>query len=207
VARWVAETPSGFRFFVKLNKVSTHERTGEGEETAELLAAVAPLLEEGRLAGLLAQFPASFHAGPREREYLTVLAERLATLPLFVELRHRSWDSDESVELLRRLKVGWVAVDQPRLPSLGGPRPAVAGQAGYVRFHGRNSATWYNPDRGDRYDWDYSQRELEEWVPRLEAMEARAEMNYLFFNNCHMGQAVKSAMKMRTLLSQQFEIL
>ncbi len=206
VERWSEESPDDFRFIVKLNRATTHERAGDCEETAQLIDLLEPLEHSGKLHGLLGQFPASFHAGPGERKYLESLSRRTGGIPLFIELRHASWDSDGSVELCRELGLGWVAVDQPKIAGLAGTRPAVAGDLGYVRFHGRNAKTWYNPKAGDRYDWDYSESELREWIPRLEALSDRAETTYLFFNNCHAGQAIKSAALMKRMLDQQFEV-
>lgn len=206
VERWVAETPDDFTFFVKLHRESTHERRPDGKAIHELLERIEPLISRSRLKGLLAQFPASFHAGDEERSYLAGLREHLGGLKLFVELRHKSWDSESAVELLRELGYGWVAVDQPDLPGLARTRPAVTGDTGYVRFHGRNRKTWYDSTAGDRYDWDYSPEELKNWFPRLKAMAKHAETTYLFFNNCHAGQAIRSAMRMNRMLKNQFEV-
>lgn len=205
VERWAEQTPGDFSFFIKLNSETTHKREGTGEETRLLLEVLSPLSRSGKLRGLLAQFPATFHAGPEEEKYLAKIAANRDGIPLFVEFRHSSWDHENSVELCRRLDLGWVIVDQPPLPTLVRPRPAVTGRIAYVRFHGRNSMTWYNRDQGDRYDWNYSDSELLSWKPRLAALNHRAETSYLFFNNCHAGQAVKNALRMRELLQDQLE--
>jgi len=200
VLRWREETPEGFRFIVKLNRASTHERKGRGEEIGELLDLLTPLREAGKLSGLLAQFPASFHAEAASENYLAALTRHTDGVPLFIELRHASWDRDRSVELCRELGVGWVVVDQPALPGLMGIRAAVTSGTAYVRFHGRNAGTWYHKERGDRYDWEYSDPELRSWIPRLSSLASHAETSYLFFNNCHAGQAIKNARMMKQIL-------
>ncbi len=206
VARWAEVTPDDFHFLVKLHGESTHKRQHEGREVEELLAALEPLREAGKLKGLLAQFPASFHYGEEELRYLARLAERCGHIPLFVEFRHVSWDREDVVSFCSEQGLGYVAVDLPPIRSLMPPRPAVSGSLGYVRMHGRNARTWYQKELGDRYDWDYSRRELIQWIPRLKALTQRCELAYLFFNNCHAGQAIKNAMLMRELLQREMDI-
>jgi uncharacterized protein YecE (DUF72 family) len=56
------------------------------------------------------------------------------------------------------------------------------------------------PPRGDRYDYDYPERELSEWLDRVNALARQAKQTYLFFNNCHAGQAARNAKLMEELL-------
>jgi uncharacterized protein YecE (DUF72 family) len=207
VEAWGDRTPDDFQFIVKVHKQTTHERDNEARELEEIISVLRPLRERGKLAGLLAQFPASFHASAQNEHYLTKVAELRDEIALFVEFRHYTWDSDRAVSFLSEQNLGWVAVDLPQIRSMPRPRPAVTTDKAYVRLHGRNSETWYNPQAGDRYAWDYSERELREWVPRIQALETRAELSYLFFNNCHMGWAVKNALLMKDILQRQFEVV
>ncbi|HEY6867999.1 MAG TPA: DUF72 domain-containing protein [Candidatus Eisenbacteria bacterium] len=56
---------------------------------------------------------------------------------------------------------------------------------------------------GDRYDYDYSERELREWLGRIQELAQQARRTYLFFNNCHAGQAARNAKLMQALMRQQ----
>jgi uncharacterized protein YecE (DUF72 family) len=73
---------------------------------------------------------------------------------------------------------------------------------GYVRLHGRNEETWWARGRGvgDRYDYLYSEDELREWVAKIQAMSRTATRTFVFFNNCHAGQAARNARLMQDLL-------
>jgi uncharacterized protein YecE (DUF72 family) len=72
----------------------------------------------------------------------------------------------------------------------------------YVRFHGRNAKNWWRGSGGgDRYDYDYNETELREWVGKVLDLANKARSTYLFFNNCHAGQAARSAKLMERLLS------
>jgi uncharacterized protein YecE (DUF72 family) len=59
------------------------------------------------------------------------------------------------------------------------------------------------PRSGDRYDYDYSEAELKEWLGRIAGLAEQARRTYLFFNNCHAGQAARNAKLMQELLRQQ----
>ena len=56
---------------------------------------------------------------------------------------------------------------------------------------------------GDRYDYDYSEAELREWIVKIAGLAEQARRTYLFFNNCHAGQAARNAKLMQELLRQQ----
>ena len=52
----------------------------------------------------------------------------------------------------------------------------------------------------DRYDYLYSESELREWAEKIRVMAAKAKKTFVFFNNCHVGQAATGAKLMRRLL-------
>jgi uncharacterized protein YecE (DUF72 family) len=51
-----------------------------------------------------------------------------------------------------------------------------------------------------RYDYLYSEAELKEWADKIRALNQKTEKTFVFFNNCHAGQAATSAKLMRRLL-------
>ena len=77
--------------------------------------AMRPLADAGRLGAVLAQFPFSFHATADNRGRLTAILDRFAELPLAVEFRHASWDTDETARLLSERGAAFVNIDQPDL--------------------------------------------------------------------------------------------
>src|SRR5262245_11118342 len=179
--RMVRKTPEGFRFVVKLNQAMTHEQSLDPTLYRQFLAALAPLKAAGRYDGLLAQFPWGFKRSDEHRRHLAAMRERLDGEPLFVEFRHDSWLTPELEPSLRAHRIGYCAVDEPRLPGLIPPVTMVTAEDAYVRFHGRNAATWWgrsgeggqggqggprpggDQPSGDRYDDDYRPDELQEW--------------------------------------------
>jgi uncharacterized protein YecE (DUF72 family) len=212
------KTPDGFRFIVKLNQAMTHERSLDPPLVSSFLDCIAPLKAAGKYHGLLAQFPWAFKRDEPSKAHLERLREALPGEPLWVEFRHDSWMHPKLADWLTERAIGYCAVDEPALPGLVPPVTHVSNGIGYVRFHGRNAKHWWDngssravaasggepPTRGSReqlrYDYDYSESELMQWLGRVQALAQKAKQTYLFFNNCHAGQAARNAKLMEELL-------
>jgi uncharacterized protein YecE (DUF72 family) len=197
------KTPEGFRFMVKLNQAMTHESSADEALYREFLAVLRPLKDAGKYDGLLAQFPWGFKKTDANKAHLERLRALLPDEPLWAEFRHDSWMHPRLPEWLRERAIGYCAVDEPHLPGLVPPVTHLTTDAGYVRLHGRNEKTWWGRGGGDRYDYDYAERELAEWVDRIRALAEKAKQTYVFFNNCHAGQAARNAKLMEELLRRQ----
>ncbi|MGA2377771.1 MAG: DUF72 domain-containing protein [Spirochaetia bacterium] len=201
--RMVAGTSSSFTFALKAHRSMTHE-IGESWENdiAEFRAGIQPMVDAGRLAAVLLQFPYSFAYTPESRSRLASLCGKLEGLPLAVEFRKSEWLREQVFEGLRRRGVSLVSVDEPDLPKLLPPSTETTGRFGYVRFHGRNKAAWWTGDNASRYDYLYASEELEEWVQRIRLILLNVPVLLLFFNNHWRGNAAQNAREMRRLLQQ-----
>ncbi len=198
------KTPAGFEFVVKAHRTMTHEKAlpAPGDFRA-FLDCLEPLRTSGRFRGTLLQFPWAFRPNQTARKRLELLHSELAPAgPLFVEFRHASWLREEVFGFLEERGIGYCSVDEPDLPGLVPPEARVTGDTGYVRLHGRNRQTWWGRGGGDRYDYDYSREELKEWVQKIRELADRSSKVYVFFNNCHAGQAARNALLMRDMLQQ-----
>lgn len=196
--RMLRRTPERFKFAIKCYKGITHEAGGDDalEEFSETLL---PVKDSGRLGAVLAQFPQRFKNSPTSRDRLKAIAGRLSGFPVVVEFRDRSWAVPSALELLRSLGLGFCCVDEPNLPELF-PRTAAATSAvGYLRFHGRNADSWY-AGGAKRYDYDYSDAELEEWANKLVSIAPKVSVFYIFFNNCTAAHAAFDARRMAELI-------
>ena len=71
-----------------------------------------------------------------------------------------------------------------------------------VRFHGRNAGTWNlkGAPPSVRFQHDYTDGELEEWVPRIRAMEEQVEEVHAIMNNNYSNWAAKNAQRLQELL-------
>jgi len=201
-------TPDRFEFLIKAHQSMTHDIPADPAERRavfeEFRAAVRPLEESGKLGCVLFQFPWKHRPSAETVSYLGEIRDRYPDLPLVVEFRNREWVRPETHETLRRLGLGYCCVDEPALKGLMPRESVVTSGIGYVRFHGRNRAKWWNhKEPWERYDYLYTREELEEWVPRVRDMETRTEKTYVLYNNCHAGQAATNAQMMLELLGTQ----
>ena len=192
--------PVGFDFIVKTHGSFTHERDQADANIPKLLEAITPLRDSGKLSGLLAQFPYAFRYSPASLEYIHDKNSRLDGIPLFVEFRHDSWLRPEVKEGLAREGIGYSNVDEPQLPHLLPPESEATISTGYIRLHGRNAEKWWNGG-AERYNYSYTDDQLREWVTRLDSLREKANRIYVFFNNCHLGRAVRDAHRFMELLS------
>jgi uncharacterized protein YecE (DUF72 family) len=200
MAQMVAKTPPGFEFLVKANQAMTHEAEAPESVYAEFLRCLEPLREAGRCQGVLAQFPWRFRNTPEARSHVVALRRRLGDLPLFVEFRNGSWADEDVFRSLAESGIGYCSVDEPALAGLMPPVARLTGPTAYVRFHGRNARNWWGRSEGDRYDYDYRREELAGWLGKIRELAERAQKTYVFFNNCHAGQAARNARLMMDML-------
>jgi uncharacterized protein YecE (DUF72 family) len=202
LSRMVESTPEGFLFTLKAHRSMTHEIAETWEkDIAVFRQGISPLVDAGRLAAILLQFPYSFAYTPESRKRLGELCARLEGLPLAVEFRKSDWLKEQVFDGLRDRGVALVSVDEPDLPRLLRPASTVTADFSYVRFHGRNAANWWTGDNASRYDYLYKPDELAGWVDRIKAILARARLLMIFFNNHRRGMAVENARQLRELLS------
>ena len=203
MAQMAARTPEGFIFTVKAHQDMTHRREENAAVFAAFLAAMQPLQEAGKLGCVLAQFPFSFHATTLTRDYLLEFKSRLGSLPLVLEFRNVEWLTPAALDFLRLHNLGFCCVDEPALPGLLPPIAEATSTVAYVRFHGRNQAKWWQHEHAyERYDYRYGQEELQEWIPRIRGLAAKAERTFVLANNHWQGQAVDTARQLRLLLSE-----
>jgi uncharacterized protein YecE (DUF72 family) len=153
--------------------------------------ALEPLRETEKLGGVLLQFPSYVVYKDVSVDYLRWAVAHLGDDRPLVEFRHRSWLDDENraatLELLEELGASNVIVDAPRTEAKNLVPTVVAATSPlvYVRFHGRNAGTWNarGGSASDRFDYDYSDEELEEWVEPLQGLGKTADEVYVLFNN------------------------
>jgi len=198
-AGMAAKVPEGFTFFVKAFQDLTHK--GDLSGAAEFASGVEPMREAGKLAGLLFQFPQRFKRTRANREYLAALVKGFEGFTLAFEFRDRSWAREDVYRSLEERSVALVCPDEPEASTLFPRLARATSDVGYVRFHSRAGEKWYKGEAA-RYDYDYSDDELREWLPMLEAMARRAKRLFVYFNNCHRGQAAKNAESMKRIVEQ-----
>ena len=200
----IAFSPN-FKFTAKLWKRFTHERNANLQDEKLFKQGLAPLVSEGRLGALLLQFPWSFRNTPENHEYLSGLILQFMEYPLVLEVRHNSWNKPEVFEWLAGLGVGFCNIDQPVIGQSIAPSARATAPVGYVRLHGRNYEHWFtsNEHPEERYNYLYSQAELEPWAARIQNIAQRAEVTFVITNNHFQGKAIANAVQLISLLRNQ----
>lgn len=227
---WVERTPSGFTFNVKAFSLLTGHPTRVGalytdlrprtekrniypddlppqayeEVWTRFLSALDPLVEAGRLGALLFQFPPWFTIKRDNKQYLLEVARRCAPLRPAFEFRHASWfagaNADETIAFLRQHELAYVCVDMPQGHRSSVP-PVLAATAdlALVRFHG-HSDKWTSKDIHEKFGYDYSDRELRDWAPKLRELASAAEQTHVLMNNCYRDYAQRNGQRLQALL-------
>jgi uncharacterized protein YecE (DUF72 family) len=231
VRRWVEWTPADFRFTVKAHPVFTGhpiERSRLPAELATVTAelngggklyahdlpqevireierryfeAISPLVEQGRLAAVIVQFPPWFDATRGNARHIAALRERFPDVPFAIEFRNRTWLLPERRErvfaMLRAEQITYVVADEPVVDRAGVPLwPAVTcPRLAVLRCHGRNRAAWANPRASiaERFNYLYSPDELSTLKGALNRLSSEAEASYAIFSNCVSDYAVLGA--------------
>jgi len=202
------KTSEDFEFVVKCFKGMTHEirdretkRIGNNTEIFnKFIYSLQPLVQEGKLGCILAQFPYSFFPNRESFSYLSSFKERLGEIPLVMEFRNMYWLKDSTFSFLENNGVGYCVVDEPKLPKLMSFIPKATSDLGYFRLHGRNP-NWFNVPTSVRYDYLYSEEELRSFIQPIKEIEGQTAKTLIFFNNCHGGSAARNAMELLRMLS------
>jgi len=202
--RWLAAVARrpGFRFLAKAWQRFTHERASvwTQAEADQFTRGLAPLREAGRLDAVLFQFPWSFRNLPASRDWIERIAQWFAGWPLAIEVRHDSWRGPETEALFRRLRIAFCNIDQPALEHCLGPGDLVTGEPGYFRLHGRNAGNWFRKTQevaGGRYDYLYSETELDDLLGPIRRIASKATRTFVIFNNHKDAKAFANALQLK----------
>ena len=201
------------QFSIKANRLLTHEIERNWQTAAlDFIKAVSPMAEKGSLCALLFQFPQSFHYTDENRIYLAKLISEFQGFPLVIEFRHIEWIKESVLQGLEDRQTSLCFCDMPQLKAL--PNLALSttiktpfiGPLAYIRLHGRNESAWYSaagdssPNGSSRYTYDYSDRELAEFLPVIKSAVLTGKKPVVFFNNHPNGSGAKNAVKLKKLL-------
>jgi uncharacterized protein YecE (DUF72 family) len=201
------KTSEGFDFVVKSYREMTHEirdkdsgkLTDNQEVFQKFRFGLAPLIEDRKLACVLAQFPYGFFPSRENLGYLERFRNEMEGIPLVFEFRNQTWMKEETFQFLRKSGIGFCIVDEPKMQKLMPYLPRVTSDVGYFRFHGRNP-NWFNVPLKVRYDYLYTEGELKSFLPDIRDISRKTSKTLVFFNNCYSGSAAKNAVQMAKLL-------
>lgn len=172
-------------------------------------SALLPAESAGKLGIVLFQFPPSFVFSEEHKDYIRLCKDRLSHYRLAVEFRHPSWVSpanlDDTLSFLKNFNLVFVCVDAPQFHTRATlpPMAVATSDIGYIRLHGRNAGAWFkkNISAAERFAYDYSDRELSEWIDSVQRISYYTSETFVMFNNCFRNYAVKNAARMAQMLA------
>ncbi len=189
----------------------------EEEVAGRFLEGLEPLERAGKLGALLLQMTPGF--APKSSD-LTAIEPLLCQLRgdgkqprrVVLELRHHDWFDDrhreETVAFLREQGVTLASIDGPPadgkhftiMPSVDViTEPRLA----YLRLHGRDTKAYLTGKTvADRFDYNYSDREIDEIMGRAVSLGKQADDVHVVFNNNRADYAPKAAERLRKKLGQ-----
>jgi uncharacterized protein YecE (DUF72 family) len=192
-------------FAIKATNTLTHiidpDKWRDEEKT--YIKAIEPMLQAGRLEAVLFQFPYSFHYTNNNRKHLDSLLKEFTGIPSVVEFRNNDWGNNRVIEGFKNRGVAYASLDLPNLKGLPPVLDVATSTFAFFRLHGRNAETWWEPSDGrDRYDYLYSDSELEGAAERIKLMLPKVDRLQVYFNNQVLGKAAKDALTLKKILEK-----
>lgn len=164
--------------------------------------AIDPLRSAGKLGAVHFQFPPWVVPSREWHAHIEDRAERMKGFQLATEFRQKKWFDDEhseaTLEFERQHNFAHVVLDMPQGFSNSLPQiwEATSPNLAILRLHGRNAETWYAKGQtaaSDRFNYDYSNEELEQFVEKMRRLATHAALVQAIFNNNFEDQGQRNA--------------
>ena len=189
------------------------KRTPELQEAMAkiFLRSMSILRAEKKLGVLLLQLSPAFSPAKHELRELTPLLDMFSGYRLAIELRNRNWAIGEqlssTIDFLRKRETIFVNVDAPTVEHFTILPPELNEitnrRVAYLRLHGRDARAYLTGKTvAARFNYDYSDREVEEIGQRTRKLAREAQEVHVVFNNNALDYAPHAALRLRKALGQ-----
>jgi uncharacterized protein YecE (DUF72 family) len=101
---------------------------------------------------------------------------------------------------MRERGIPLVSLDMPELRGLPPSIAKVTADKAYIRLHGRNSEAWWGSDKAARFNYLYTDKEIEAWAARIERIAGQVQRIVTYFNNHPNGFSAKNAKTLEKFL-------
>lgn len=192
-----------FFFTAKLHQDFTHKGKIDSDMARQFHKGFEPLLEAGKMKQLLVQFRYDYCDNKANRRHLSAIVEHFRDVfDLVVEVRHKSWESPESLRFLEQLGVTVCNLDYPTTWNSFDMQQCTIGKKGYFRMHGRNEEKWFSKaGRDETYDYYYNDTELNQITGRIDRLAEAFESLTVVANNHYKGAELANALELKALLT------
>ena len=187
-AKWYRETPAGFRFALKGHRFVTHYKRLRDcrDSIIRLRDQAAPL--EDKLAAVVWQVPSRFECDLERLESFIAALACWRTTRHCLELRHKSWFTDDVARVLAAGNVAACLSDAPDFPMWR----AITADFVYARLHGHTR----------KYASRYSEKSLRAWAADVRRWVRGGRDVHIYFDNDAEGHAVRDALRLQQLVRE-----
>lgn len=191
VLNWVNTVPKGFRFCPKISRFITHmKKLRDVEEPVEYFFKVFDHMH-ANVGPVLVQLPRMVTFKPEKTEtFYSLLRDRYRGYSFAMEIRHDSWLTKESIDMMRKHDITFV------ISQSGGLFPyeeLVTAKNIYLRFHGPKGL----------YSSKYPDRTLKKYAKMCSEWIKDGHIIWAFFNNDVPYHAPFDAMRLRELIEEK----
>lgn len=204
--QWLALTKDNLRlrFTVRLWQKLVREHSANFKtDVHQFKAGLEPFVQSRRLGALIAPFSPAFRQSRANQDWILGLADAFAGYPFVIELHHHSWQEAGAKQDLLNSGASIAHVDQPRFGRSFIFNQKAPSRLAYLRFDGRNQATWLeaNASRDQRHDYIYSAADLATIAANIKTLLGQTSACYAVFNNYTNGQALANALQLQAALT------
>jgi uncharacterized protein YecE (DUF72 family) len=188
VEGWIKRTPPTFRFCPKISRFITHQkRLADCEEALDRFFGLFKEMRS-RMGPVLIQLPPGLtYDEPLVSDFLDLLTNHYNPYRFAIEIRHKSWITENFFQLLRKHRTAFVIADSgKRYPH----SETITSGFTYLRFHGPENL----------YASEYDETVLQKYAEKIHAWLGMDLEVWVFFNNDFHGFAVKNALRLHELI-------
>jgi uncharacterized protein YecE (DUF72 family) len=188
VLNWAATVKKKFMFCPKISRYITHmKKLNDPEEPVEYFFKVFDHMHD-HLGPVLVQLPRMVTFKPEKTEHFySLLRDRYREYAFAMEIRHDSWLTKESIDLMKKYNMSFV------ISQSGGYFPyeeLVTAKDIYVRFHGPTSL----------YSSNYTDAMLKKYAKMFTKWIKDGHVVWAFFNNDVPDHAPRNALRLKEIM-------
>ena len=182
---------------VRLTK-SLMRKTLIDEEVETFREGIKPLIDNGRLSALIADFHPQFSASRENFNILCNLKNAFPEVPVFFELFNSTWHKERFYDEFRESNIGIVGIDAPNIQGMAPFYPICSNNYLYLRLYGKNKS-WLSINN-KILDYSYSDVQLKRFAKEINEKSLFAKKTFVSFCNVTNAYAPENALRLIDLI-------
>jgi len=159
---------------------------------------IKPILDNGKLVSLIADFHPQFSASRENFSILANLKDVFSEVPVFFELTNSTWHKERFYDEFKAAGIGIVTIDAAKLKGIAPYYPVCSNNYLYFRLYGR-SKLWIKPQERV-LDYSYTDNELKKIIADINDKAVFAKKVFISFCNVTKANAPKNALRFMELI-------